>query len=295
MASRSFCPDAQPAVARAAVRAGSGRPRRSGRGRGSRSSRSAVEVVGGVRDAVPVAEAQARLLAVRAGEPAQEVVEGAVLHHHHDHVLDAGVGRGGQRRGGERRLLGEPPAGPGGEESGGAGGAEQVSTGESHRGTIPARPRARKGAPGNLSGCLPSRQVASTWTVTGITAGYAHRVDRPHDGGDAPDGRLRELLRAQGSLIGVLDLQTVLRRIVEMACELVDAPFGALGVITPDGTALEQFIHVGHGRRDGGRDRAAPRGEGTARGADRGSPADPARGPRHRPPVGRVPGGSPAR
>lgn len=78
-----------------------------------------------------------------------------------------------------------------------------------------------------------------------ITGRYALRVDRPHDGGDAPDGRLRALVRAQAGLIGVLDLQTVLRRIVETACALVDAPFGALGVITPDGTALEQFIHVG--------------------------------------------------
>ena len=64
-------------------------------------------------------------------------------------------------------------------------------------------------------------------------------MDRSHDGGDAPDRRLHELLRAQAGLIGALDLQTVLRRIVETACVLVDAPFGALGVITPDGTALE--------------------------------------------------------
>ena len=60
-----------------------------------------------------------------------------------------------------------------------------------------------------------------------------------------PVTRLRELLRAQGAIIGVLDLQAVLRQIVQAACELVDAPFGALGVITPDGTGLEQFIHVG--------------------------------------------------
>ena len=60
-----------------------------------------------------------------------------------------------------------------------------------------------------------------------------------------PVTRLRDLLRAQSAIIGVLDLQAVLHQIVQAACELVDAPFGALGVITPDGTGLEQFIHVG--------------------------------------------------
>lgn len=60
-----------------------------------------------------------------------------------------------------------------------------------------------------------------------------------------PVTRLRELLRAQGAIVGVLDLQAVLHRIVQAACDLVGAPYGALGVITPDGTGLEQFIHVG--------------------------------------------------
>jgi signal transduction histidine kinase len=60
-----------------------------------------------------------------------------------------------------------------------------------------------------------------------------------------PVARLRGLLRAQASIVGSLDLQSVLRRIVEAACELVDAPYGALGVISADGSGLEQFIHVG--------------------------------------------------
>ena len=66
----------------------------------------------------------------------------------------------------------------------------------------------------------------------------------PHEG-DEPAARLRRLLRAQGSITGVLDQQAVLHRIIVAACELVDAPFGALGVIAPDGAGLEQFIHVG--------------------------------------------------
>ncbi|GAA2147872.1 two-component system sensor histidine kinase [Nocardioides koreensis] len=60
-----------------------------------------------------------------------------------------------------------------------------------------------------------------------------------------PVTRLHELLRAQRAIVGVLDLQPVLHQIVRAACDLVEAPYGALGVISPDGTALEQFIHVG--------------------------------------------------
>ncbi len=56
--------------------------------------------------------------------------------------------------------------------------------------------------------------------------------------------RLRSLLRASQSVVEQLDLSVVLRRIVEVAVELVGARYGALGVIAPDG-GLEQFIHVG--------------------------------------------------
>ncbi|MBG6237844.1 signal transduction histidine kinase [Mycetocola sp. CAN_C7] len=60
----------------------------------------------------------------------------------------------------------------------------------------------------------------------------------------ATQGRLRALLRANQLISSQLDLSVVLRRIVETAIELVEARYGALGVIAPDGT-LEQFIHVG--------------------------------------------------
>ena len=69
-------------------------------------------------------------------------------------------------------------------------------------------------------------------------------IDRAQDVKAAQD-RLRGLLRANRAIIGDLGLSTVLRRIVEAACELVDAPYGALGVIRPDGSGLEEFIHVG--------------------------------------------------
>lgn len=61
----------------------------------------------------------------------------------------------------------------------------------------------------------------------------------------APSGRLRDLLRATQSVVEPIDLPAVLRRIVEAAVELVDAEYGALGVLSPARDGLEQFIHVG--------------------------------------------------
>jgi signal transduction histidine kinase len=57
-------------------------------------------------------------------------------------------------------------------------------------------------------------------------------------------GRLRALLRAIETVTEDLALEVVLRNVVEAACELAHAEYGALGVISPDG-GLEQFIHVG--------------------------------------------------
>jgi signal transduction histidine kinase len=59
-----------------------------------------------------------------------------------------------------------------------------------------------------------------------------------------PVRRLRGLLRANQAIVGNLTLPAVLQRIIEAACELVDARYGALGVIAPTG-GLEQFITVG--------------------------------------------------
>jgi signal transduction histidine kinase len=46
-------------------------------------------------------------------------------------------------------------------------------------------------------------------------------------------------------IIGDLTLPVVLRRIVEAACQLVNARYGALGVLAPGGRELEAFVHVG--------------------------------------------------
>ena len=56
---------------------------------------------------------------------------------------------------------------------------------------------------------------------------------------------LRELLDAVLALGSDLDLPSMLRRIIEGAVGLVDARYGALGVLDDAGTRLEQFITVG--------------------------------------------------
>jgi two-component system, NarL family, sensor histidine kinase DevS len=68
-----------------------------------------------------------------------------------------------------------------------------------------------------------------------------------------PDGRahltaerrLHALLEANRTIVGDLDLATVLRRIIEAAVELVGAQYGALGVVAAEGVGLEEFVHVG--------------------------------------------------
>ncbi|MDQ4133391.1 MAG: GAF domain-containing protein [Actinomycetota bacterium] len=56
---------------------------------------------------------------------------------------------------------------------------------------------------------------------------------------------LRHLLDAVLLIGSDLDLHGTLRRIVEAAVDLVDARYGALGVLDPTGTALADFITVG--------------------------------------------------
>jgi two-component system, NarL family, sensor histidine kinase DevS len=58
------------------------------------------------------------------------------------------------------------------------------------------------------------------------------------------DPRLSRLLDAVLAVAGDLDLETVLARVVDAACGLVDARYGALGVIGHDGQ-LEAFVHQG--------------------------------------------------
>jgi len=56
---------------------------------------------------------------------------------------------------------------------------------------------------------------------------------------------LRRLLDAVMVVSSELSLPVILRRIVEMATDLVDARYGALGVLDPTRSKLQEFITVG--------------------------------------------------
>ncbi|MEK8169831.1 GAF domain-containing protein [Streptomyces sp. M19] len=133
---------------------------------------------------------------------------------------------------------------------------------------------------------LPRAGVLATVTVTGCEdcpcrrEGTRMKQERMADAGGLPRLRLDELLeelhgritavrgtrdRVHGLLEAVLsvgralELSEVLRRVVEAAVVLVDAEYGALGVIGEDRT-LTEFITVGldeEGRRPSGRCRPA--------------------------------------
>ena len=67
---------------------------------------------------------------------------------------------------------------------------------------------------------------------------------QPFDRIDDP-AKLRRLVQAILILDAELNLPVVLRRTIEEARDLVDAQYGAFGVLTEDGRALDQFLTVG--------------------------------------------------
>ncbi|MEV7398384.1 GAF domain-containing protein [Aeromicrobium sp. NPDC092404] len=73
--------------------------------------------------------------------------------------------------------------------------------------------------------------------------------------------RLRDLIRVNNDLTSNLDLETVLRKIVEIGTELIHAEFGAMGVIAED-QSMEQFITVGMNAETIERIGAMPEGKG---------------------------------
>jgi signal transduction histidine kinase len=56
--------------------------------------------------------------------------------------------------------------------------------------------------------------------------------------------QLARLVAASKAISSDLDLPTALRNVVQVACNLASARYGAVGVVSPDGM-LEEFIHVG--------------------------------------------------
>jgi signal transduction histidine kinase len=61
----------------------------------------------------------------------------------------------------------------------------------------------------------------------------------------APGDGDRRLIEAGMELASERSLDAVLQRIIELAVDLTDARYGALGVLTPDGRSIDDFITVG--------------------------------------------------
>ncbi len=73
---------------------------------------------------------------------------------------------------------------------------------------------------------------------------------------------MRRLLDAVVDVGAGLDLQDILGRVVAAATELADAEFGALGVLDPTGTQLEDFITIGIGEERRAQIGPLPKGHG---------------------------------
>ena len=63
--------------------------------------------------------------------------------------------------------------------------------------------------------------------------------------GSIPEERFRRLVDVGSALLSELDLESVLRSVVEAARELTSAEYAALGVLDRDGRELERFIYLG--------------------------------------------------
>ena len=74
--------------------------------------------------------------------------------------------------------------------------------------------------------------------------------------------KLRRVLEAALLLEADLNLPTLLRHIVDEACSMTNARYGALGVLNDDGTALSEFITVGLEPDEEGRIGDRPTGRG---------------------------------
>jgi len=57
--------------------------------------------------------------------------------------------------------------------------------------------------------------------------------------------KLRRVLQATLLLQADLELPTLLRHVIEEACSMTGAQYGALGVLNDDRTGLAEFITVG--------------------------------------------------
>lgn len=79
---------------------------------------------------------------------------------------------------------------------------------------------------------------------------------------DSPNERFKRLIDVGTTLVAKLDLEVVLRSVVEAARELTRARYAALGVLDREGKELERFIHLGIDDEERRAIGALPRGRG---------------------------------
>jgi signal transduction histidine kinase len=103
----------------------------------------------------------------------------------------------------------------------------------------------------HLRGLTPQPDTSVTIGFYRRGADLSHHRRRGFDyaravpGGDPRDGDRRLIEAGMILAASELSLDTVLLRIVELAVDLTDARYGALGVLTLDGRSIEEFITVG--------------------------------------------------
>jgi signal transduction histidine kinase len=100
--------------------------------------------------------------------------------------------------------------------------------------------------------------VTSSWGSVGLAGVFGPLAGRTFSWGPWPLGYARvvprsiarrdadrDLIEAGMALASEISVDALLQRIVELAVELTNARYGALGVLTPDGRSIDEFITVG--------------------------------------------------
>ena len=85
-----------------------------------------------------------------------------------------------------------------------------------------------------------SRETDGGLSLTDLVGEILARAENP----EAARDQLARLISASQTISSDLELPIALHNVVQVACDLASASYGALGVISPDGM-LEEFIHVG--------------------------------------------------
>lgn len=97
---------------------------------------------------------------------------------------------------------------------------------------------------------IPTARFSDVERAVGSLESTVSALRRQAQRDRVTNGRLRNLLDATAAIGGDLDMDHLLERIAEAATALVNARYGALGVLQPDG-GLEQLVQTGISADDG--------------------------------------------